>query len=66
MHGGPHHPTQADVMTPKAKKQLELVYIHCAMNMAVSILNFSTRSELLKEVLLKTGVSGVFQRGACH
>eukprot|EP00035_Acanthoeca_spectabilis_P031718 m.15442 g.15442 ORF g.15442 m.15442 type:complete len:234 (+) comp4915_c0_seq1:1658-2359(+) len=51
----PNETVEEDPIPPAQKRQLELVYIHCAMNMAVSILNFSTRTELLKEVLAKNG-----------
>eukprot|EP00912_Choanoflagellata_sp_UC4_P001564 UC4_evm5s991 len=37
--------------TEKVKKQLLLVKSHCTINMAVSILNFTTRGEILKDIL---------------
>ena len=44
--------TDAASTEAKAKKQqLRLVQIHCAINMAVSMMNFTSRGILLQEVL---------------
>ena len=42
---------KSTIASKEIKRQIMLVQSHCAINMAVSILNFSTRGEILLQIL---------------
>ena len=47
---------EAEAEAARKRSQLKLVMLHCTINMTVSILNFQTRGELLKNLPKAGGV----------